>query len=369
MNEFRHNQSGMSIQFILILAAIVIVLVYFGSKIMFHSKYTTNEKVVANIDCTMESMSTTDCSDVEYRLPPPGGRPGGGGSSDYLTGGEVFGFIEKVDITTDTKVPPFIYGENDTFRLKAIATPKRDYKLKEPLTCQWTGYVTYTGHSCTSGPEVRFPVGEHELKVKLCDAYGACVNGIRTITVAYQDPLLVMHQEWNNYIKTSGVSGQWRYDEPTNTILSTQNVGWTGYYNPEDVNLQNYTLRFSMGVSPTNDDDALGMTFRMRDLNNMYMLSIDKRDQNGGVSGYHSGLYKFVNGRKTLLVDMIPLKWVGNQYMNVEINVINNHITVYIDGTKRADIYDSSLTNGAYGPFTISQANGRFRNLDVEVYR
>ena len=202
----------------------------------------------------------------------------------------------------------------------------------------------------------------------MCDAKGACAATSKTFSVLIE-PLASQIQRWTNYIKTGGASGEWKYNESTQEMYSTKNVGWTGFWNPSDVGLKNYIISYKMGVVPTNDDDALGMTFRMKDLNNFYLLSIDQRGSNGGVGGYHSGLYKFTNGSKKTLVDLSQIKWVGNTFDSYKIEVDGKRIKIWHKGDLVVDYVDNTSPHltGGWGPFTISQANARFKDIDFSI--
>jgi hypothetical protein len=207
-----------------------------------------------------------------------------------------------------------------------------------------------------------YPSGTNTVQVRAIDEFGAYSNWV-TKTFDTKDPLKAMFDDWVNYIKTDGLSGQWKYNDTTKQLYSTQNVGWTGYWNPADVSYHDYQLSYDVAVFD-GDDDAVGMTFRMQDLNNMYMLSIDNRSVNAGVGGYHSGLYRIKNGTKTLVYDLMPLAWQKNVWDSYKIVAVGPNIKIYRNGSLIADYTDPSpILNGGYGPFTISQANAYFRNV------
>jgi hypothetical protein len=243
-------------------------------------------------------------------------------------------------------------NKNEVLLTALSSDPEND-----SVTYEWIGL----------SPDNLYAEGTHTVQVRAVDQYGAA-SGWFTKTFDTKEPIKAMFEEWQNYIIT-GASGQWKYDEITKTIYSTQNVDWTGYWNPVDRALKDYKLTFKMGVTPANDDDVVGMGIRMQDTKNMYLVTVDKYypTLTNGVGGYHSGLYKIVNGSPRLLVDFKPLSWQPNQFMNVEIRTQGNRITVLIDGVKWADYTDASspYLSGAYGPMTISQANGVFKDLGI----
>lgn len=209
--------------------------------------------------------------------------------------------------------------------------------------------------------------GEHTIKVMAKDPHGAFSEWVE-YKFSAESPLKNMFENWQNYIRNGGASGEWKYDASKNWIYSTQNVGWTGFYNPEDVVLKNYTISFDMAQTPkVSDDDNLGMTFRMKDLNNMYFLTFDNRTVNNG--NIKSGLYKILNGKQTLLVDLMPMKWEPNVWDTFKIEARGNEIRVWKNGSLIVNYTDKTnpILDGAYGPFTVSQANGAFKNIVMDV--
>ncbi|QST02390.1 hypothetical protein IMZ31_23355 (plasmid) [Pontibacillus sp. ALD_SL1] len=358
MKVFQENRKGV-VPYIIVLAVILLVAVQAFPQLNFRAKYQTKE-IDNKISYTMEDSTSgsvhTSSGSSGYT------------TSGYLIGREIEGIIKNVTIDISPDAPPFLYHYNDTLKLTAIPETTEGYKPAPPFKCTWGNYPSYTGTDCTNTPSARFPIGQTAVTVKLCDSYGACVSGRRFITVGYKDPIQVIHDEWENHVTTGSKSGNWVFDESTMTIKTTQNVGFTGYYNPDDKDLKDYKISFSMGVTDSWDDDAIGFVFRRTDDRNMYVFSIDNRTANGGVGSYHSGLYKIQNGKKTRLVDLMPMSWTRNSFMDVEIQAEGGQIEITVDGQPVVNVRDSNpLLKGSYGPFTISQANGEFRNLSVET--
>ena len=167
----------------------------------------------------------------------------------------------------------------------------------DPVTYVWDG----------KSPDDKYINGTHTVRVKAVDSHGAS-SPWTEYTFETMSPLKAIFENWDNYIKTNSQSGEWRYDEVKDQIYSTKNVGWTGFWNPQDVVLQNYRISFEMGVMPAHDNDNIGMSFRMQDLNNMYFFVLDQ----GNESSYNpTGLYKVENGKVISLVDYRFFKWTG----------------------------------------------------------
>lgn len=360
MRRFIKDKEASVVEWIILLAIIAVVVFMTSPKLRFYVMYWYEDKFVENVDLALdmeEDEGETPLVPEEVTAFP------------VPKNDQVKGILKEPTILLSPS-GPYIYHYNHSIKLEAKDNGGNHYNIKEPLYCDWSGYVGYTGHSCTPDVTSEFSVGKHVVSVLMCDARGACGSTNVDFNVVYQDPLLTIHTEWDNYIKTGSTSGQWQYDDATNQIYSTKNVGWTGYYNPEDKELKDYHFKFKMGVFDNFDDDAIGWSFRIKDMSNMYYVSIDNREYNGGVGGHHSGLYKLQNGVRTQLVGFGDLKWEHDEWMDVEIKAIDDRIIVILDGEKVADYSDHTdpLLKGAYGPHTVSQANGYFKDLEVDVF-
>jgi hypothetical protein len=290
----------------------------------------------------------------------------------YVTGG-VDGILKSPTLTSSPQAP-FYFNYTNQLSFKAEVSDGYGYEPTGPFTCEWSGYAGYSGNSCNPTTKATYALGSHDISVRICDARGACSKTNRTFEVITEPIASQIQRDWENYVKTGwgNESGEWKYDSAQQKMYSTKNVGWTGFWNPKDTNLKNYELEFDMTVSPNNDDDALGMTFRMKDLNNMYILSIDRYyDIGNGVGGFHSGLYKRVGSTQTRLVDLKSISWVPNTYAHYKIRVEGNDIIIWKDGSKIVDYTDNSspITQGAWGPFSISQSNATFKNLSFQAIK
>lgn len=353
LKRFMKEKNGQASTMIIVLAVVVgIALAFFGYlKLTSQSQIENSEQ---GVDYVLEKVDTP---------PTMGTGKVGDGARKAIADGSSRKYYAMA--APKIKVSPDIafhyYGVNEVVDIQAIPQEGNGYTPKAHFACEWAG-IEYTGDSCNL-KNVRLKVGENEIKVTLCDARKACADAAKTISVEYRDPMLIMHEEWSNYV-VSGASGEWKYDEASKTIHSTKNVNWTGYWNPDDKELTDYTLTFKMAVTKNSgDDDAIGFTFRQTDNKNFYFLSLDNRTVNGGA--VHSGIYKDVNGKRTRLVDLIPLKWETGKWINVKIQVEGTIIMVWIDGEMVTRIDDSSHKKGGYGPFSYSQAYAGYKDLQI----
>lgn len=267
----------------------------------------------------------------------------------------------EVDVIIDNRAPsaplinPRLIERNTyytTIRIEAYGSIDPD---GHPITYEWQG----------KSPDDKYINGTHTVKVRARDPYGA-TSPWAEYTFETISPLKAIFENWDNYIRTGGQSGQWKYDEVKDEIYSTQNVGWTGFWNPQDTVLQNYRISFEMGVMPATDNDNIGMTFRMKDLKNMYFFVLDQGNESHVVP---TGLYKITNGTVTPLVQQKSFKWTANKWYPITIEVRGNNIKIYHGNELIIDYTDnnSPFLNGAYGPFTDSQANAHFRNLIMDI--
>lgn len=205
--------------------------------------------------------------------------------------------------------------------------------------------------------------GTHTVQVRAKDS-----NGGFSEWVEYKfdtaSPMKTMFEEWTNYV-ISSTSGDWKYDVANDYIYTTKNVGWTGFHNPNDVYLTNYSLKWEQGVFGDGDDDSIGMTFRMKDAQNFYFLAFDNASVNGG--DIKGGIYKMTNGKMTRVV-AINHFWKHNVWEKMEVQVVGNVIKAKVNGTTYTYTDNTNpYLAGSFGPFTRSQAKGYFKQVTLDV--
>lgn len=253
----------------------------------------------------------------------------------------------KPQINAQVIAKTFSYSEIN-FQAYGSTDPDGD-----SITYDWSGV----------SKDNRYSNGTHTVKVRANDGRGGYSEWVE-FTFSAESPMKTIFEQWENYIR-SGSTGDWKYDSGQDIIYTTQNVNWTGYWNPADKSLKNYKLTWEQGVinqlagSGWTDDDTIGMTFRMQDKSNFYFVAFD----NGG--NIPGGIYKMVNGTRTTLTS-IPHRWTDNKFDQLEVTVNGNQITVKVNGTTYTAT-DSTFSSGAYGPFTESQSHGTFKNVRLDV--
>jgi len=170
-NFIRENKASV-VQYILIIAAIAAIIIWFSPKTKFYVSYWTDGSV-ENIDRGLEGNP----------LPYTGG-PTSRPTGFYVPGG-VDGTLKEPTLSTDPG-EPFYYYYSDNIRFKAVSNGGVFYTALAPYTCEWEGYNGYTGKNCD--PEVvgKYSVGEHTVKVRMCDARGACNKTSISFFVTYK---------------------------------------------------------------------------------------------------------------------------------------------------------------------------------------
>ena len=177
-----------------------------------------------------------------------------------------------------------------------------------------------------------------------------------------------VYNEWVQFDKSTDDGANWQYDPENDQIynLSNQN-GISGYYNPNYLNLRDYTIEVKM-FTDNADDDMMGFCFRFQDEDNYYSFQWDNDDYNGGLfGGYHGNgayLFKTVNGNRIVL-DYTPKIWRRNTWEDIKIEVKENTFKVYHEGKLILSATDNTFTSGSLGPISMSQPRTYFKNLKV----
>ncbi len=215
---------------------------------------------------------------------------------------------------------------------------------------------------------------------------------------------------WTNYPDSTG---QWRFDEASRSIGSTQNVAWTGYWNSssEAQKTKDIVINYDFADTFRNRDispmrnytgatykchpDPQGFTFRMT------------RDAAANTYSYYAfwvytyqqvaGLFKVTNvSSPNNAGNGILAAWtgtvnpvVGSTLQNttclgfanvdvdptkphhVKIEATGNRIKIYYENSSTAlfDVSDINrpLLQGSYGPFTYSNPNAKLFNMGVSA--
>ena len=120
---------------------------------------------------------------------------------------------------------------------------------------------------------------------------------------------------------------------------------------------QNYHMQVKLR---SNDDDALGVMFRYQDDNNYYRFAMNKQQ------GYRR-LIRKVNGEyKILAEDNVP--YAAHTWYTLRIIVIQDEITIYVNGDLICRVEDAALPKGKIGLYSWGNKHSEFKDLTLDVY-
>ncbi len=214
----------------------------------------------------------------------------------------------------------------------------------------------------------------------------------------------VIFNTWEKYPKISGANFQANWQLSGNQIYTTANVHWTGFWNREAENDSDYTIEFDV---MNGDQDPLGFTFRMNEIGtNQYAfygveldtmhrtLTLGKitswipnaNDQmhggpiyhttisacDGYYSNYtsvsHAGALSHCQGSRLTYKNY---SFQQGTWYRVKIEAYGNNIKIYVNNSLMIDYTDtkSPLLDGGYGPYTASDPDGHFRNVEIRTQR
>ncbi|GEM_PF-2095213 len=219
-----------------------------------------------------------------------------------------------------------------------------------------------------------------------------------TLDLNSQTPQAIL-DTWYNYPGIGGhYAAGWRVSG--NGLTTTENVNWTGYLNwtEEAKKTKNGTFEFDLDIG--GHSDPQGWTFaHKKNSDNTYSFYALEINHNYGKANLacitnwipslsystHGGpLYHgAINGQDGSYdgsQKVLPSSYQGATGHNIaqaNIGVKNNYhvkivrngsnIKVYVDNNLVIDANDNTLTEGTYGPYTVSQYEATFRNIVVET--
>lgn len=233
----------------------------------------------------------------------------------------------------------------------------------------------------------------------------ARVEQVKTSTISTSDAGAdKIFGTWENYPDSSG---QWTFNTSNNSIGSTQNVGWTGFWDNSSEALQStdivieYKSKEELRVRDcaparnftdiTCHPDPMGFTFRMTKSNGTYsyyafsiyayqqVAVLARVDQTGNPNSAQNGVVApwtntipnlGANGKSGLVTQLGYSDILYNPITehSVKIEAKANNIKVYYDGSLLFNVTDNIndyLKSGGYGPFTFSMPNGNFYDIKI----
>jgi hypothetical protein len=124
-------------------------------------------------------------------------------------------------------------------------------------------------------------------------------------------------------------------------------------------NWTNY--RFSVYLSTTNDDDAIGIVFRYQDQDNYYRFSMARQHK-------YRRLFRMVNGIPTVL-DEDDFVYEQNRDYLITVEAIGSSLRIYQDKELIFNVTDTLISKGSIGLYCWGNMGARFSDLRVDDYR
>lgn len=241
---FQKEEKANVVAYILVIAAVILGLAAFTPQGKFYIKYWFVEKYEKNSDKALEAMPGTEGTTPgsSSTSAPAAGTP--------LIGVEVDGVLNAPTIIgTPSDGPSYFFKYNDFVYFEAKMNGGKFYVPREPYTCTWIGYDGYTGPSCNPGQKMMLTFGEHEVKVRMCDGWGACSVGSKKFAYGYM-PLSVdikATPDKTNYLTTDKIAFSSVISGGSKSYQQT----WTNYTPPDAVKFSKGSHTITLKVCDT----------------------------------------------------------------------------------------------------------------------
>lgn len=164
--------------------------------------------------------------------------------------------------------------------------------------------------------------------------------------------------------------GQWEYDSASGILRNNFNsTQFTGFYDPNQRNRVNYSVSCDIRVNQAksgNDNDGIGLLFRLQDSQNYYYV-LWAKDTGYYIAGWSGPelfrLMKMVNGTPVEIAKADIPGWQYDTWYHLNVDVVGNTIKVSLNGNLILQAQDSTFSAGAFGPISFSQSGSEYRNL------
>ncbi|MCD6401507.1 MAG: hypothetical protein J7L73_06200 [Anaerolineales bacterium] len=171
--------------------------------------------------------------------------------------------------------------------------------------------------------------------------------------VLFKDDFSDPSSGWNQINTNDGVSD---YTDGTYRILiRTDN---TNVYANPGLNFKNLSIEVNAMKISGSDDNVFGVLCRYNDIDNFYFFTISS-------DGYY-GIGKYVKGEQALIgMDSLLLSDAikrGSQINNIHAYCIDDHLILYVNDQKVANVVDNTFQEGDVGLIA-----GTFDNPGVDI--
>lgn len=297
----------------------------------------------------------------------------------------IFETANNVPILANLTATPAIISDRETTRLSVYAIDP-DYGPNPDLTYQWTippdsgtlddpfsATPIFTPTDVSSNTDYQFEVEVYDgesvisgsMDMTIIDAgitsgqlllqehfdtgmpagWSIVDEGTQDAPSSWTANAGLLQQLSNLYGGLAGTSAGFQLPKPGTYLYYEAGTAW-----------RHYTTHLSLR---SDDDDALGLMFRMVDANNYYRFSWDKQ------RGYRR-LVKKVGGTFSLLAQDEVVYETGRTYQ-LDVLAQNDLIEVRIDGEVVFSVQDASLAHGSIATYSWGNVGAVFDDIIVEA--
>lgn len=146
---------------------------------------------------------------------------------------------------------------------------------------------------------------------------------------------LVQLEDWKEF-----GNGSWELDKNKGEFYSNNDQELSGLFRDSfDQDSYKFSLEF---VVEGSGDKGVGVVIKYYSKDNYYMFMINGGDSSNSLGMYHPmQLYKVVNGvAKKFGSPMNPFKWERGKSHKIDVSVIEDRITIYVDGRLQYDFIE-----------------------------
>lgn len=188
----------------------------------------------------------------------------------------------------------------------------------------------------------------------------------------------LLFNNWRSINVPNGqeVSGGWEYDQNLKAVVATGGYRPArGWYDPspDSIDMRDATIKFTWGIrgSASFEHGEAGYMFRIQDDKNYYIYIWSNHSACGNIRlDGGDAIVKVVNGNIHVLEQKTGFpRFFPDQQEKFEIRLEGNNIKVYLNGSLRYDINDSTYAKGSHGFYVWDQMAAYFKDIAVETTR
>ena len=251
-------------------------------------------------------------------------------------------------------------------------------------------------------------------KLSIVTSCGLVVAMLATSTSAFADSISVdtstdinvktIYEKWVSYPDSSlgsAYNAGWKYNEENDYINTTQNVGWTGFYNPAIDNLTTGTFAFKMRDSDSDpcgfawgitkegtDEDPVYSFYAYEECHHskywsvayisewhpakntsehrgpLYHGTIDAADSQYDHAGKDANGVGFAEGKVLAYGTLDGFGVNHSEFHKVLIDIKEEEVSISVNDKELATV-ETETQAGSFGPFATSNPYAYFKNLKM----